>query len=210
MDKKKSFILYLDTIEQFEMLTDEQAGVLIKALLRYCDTGERLKTEDGMLVMAFSFLSSQIDRDSEKWDNIRQKRRDAINKRWKKESKDSELEDTNEYKSIQKIQKNTNDTVNVNVNDSVNDNVNDNVNVSVNGSVINNAPSPSSPNLENLIYDYGRENVDKYVQRVRSWYKDKGKSPSDLEGTVRKWLEQDGIEKIDHSIDKYNCIINKF
>ena len=126
MDNKKSFILYLDTIEQFEMLTDEQAGVLIKALLRYCDTGERLETEDGMLVMAFSFLSSQIDRDSEKWDNIRQKRRDAINKRWKKESKDSESEDTNEYKSIQKIQKNTNDTVNVN--DSVNDNENDNVN----------------------------------------------------------------------------------
>lgn len=208
MDNKKSFILYLDTIEQFEMLTDEQAGVLIKSLLRYCDTGERLKTEDGMLVMAFSFLSSQIDRDSEKWDNIRQKRRDAINKRWKKESKDSESEDTNEYKSIQKIQKNTNDTVNVN--DSVNDSVNDNVNVSVNGSVINNAPSPSSPNLEQLIYDYGQENVDNYIQRVRSWYKDKGKSPSDLEGTVCKWLEQDGVEKIDHSIDKYNCIINKF
>ena len=70
------------------------------------------------------------------------------------------------------------------------------------------ASSPSA--LEKLIYDYGQENVDKYVQRVRSWYADKGKSPSDLEGTVRKWLEQDGVEKIDHSIDKYNCIINKF
>lgn len=71
--------------------------------------------------------------------------------------------------------------------------------------------SASSPsNLEKLIYDYGQENVDKYVQRVRSWYADKGKSPSDLEGTVRKWLEQDCVEKIDHSIDKYNCIINKF
>ena len=70
------------------------------------------------------------------------------------------------------------------------------------------ASSPSA--LEKLIYDYGQENVDKYVQRVRSWYKDKGKSPSDLEGTVRKWLEQDGVKKIDHSIDKYNCIINKF
>lgn len=71
--------------------------------------------------------------------------------------------------------------------------------------------SASTPsNLENLIYDYGQENVDNYIQRVRSWYADKGKAPSDLEGTVRKWLEQDGIKKIDHSIDKYNCIINKF
>ena len=70
------------------------------------------------------------------------------------------------------------------------------------------ALTPSA--LEKLIYDYGQENVDKYVQRVRCWYAEKGKSPSDLEGTVRKWLEQDGVPLIDHSIDKYKVVINKF
>lgn len=72
---------------------------------------------------------------------------------------------------------------------------------------VGSAPSPS---LQQLVYDYGQEAVDKYVQRVRCWYAEKGKSPSDLEGTVRKWLEQDGVPLVDHSIDKYKCVINKF
>lgn len=35
MADRKSIIFYLDTLEQWEMLANEQAGVLIKALLRY-------------------------------------------------------------------------------------------------------------------------------------------------------------------------------
>jgi len=71
------------------------------------------------------------------------------------------------------------------------------------------ALSPS-PNLNKLVYDYGQDNVDKYVQRVRSWYSEKGKPLTDLEGTVRKWLEQDNVELVDHSFDKYKEFINKF
>ena len=70
-------------------------------------------------------------------------------------------------------------------------------------------PSPS-PSLDQLIYDYGKENTDKYVQKVRKWYADKGKPISDLEDTVRKWMEQDGIEKVDHSMDKYKVLMNRF
>ena len=71
------------------------------------------------------------------------------------------------------------------------------------------APTPS-PSLDQLIYDYGKENTDKYVQKVRKWYADKGKPISDLEDTVRKWMEQDGIEKVDHSMDKYKALMNRF
>lgn len=72
-------------------------------------------------------------------------------------------------------------------------------------------PSPPSISARaQLIYDYGQEAVDRYVKRVQNWYADKGKPVTDLEGTVRKWLEQDGVQKIDHSIDKYKVVINKF
>lgn len=71
------------------------------------------------------------------------------------------------------------------------------------------AASPS-PDLEKLVYDYGQEPVDKYVGKVRDWFAKKGKSVDDLYGTVRKWLEQDGIEKADHSMDKYMVVMNKF
>ena len=67
-----------------------------------------------------------------------------------------------------------------------------------------------SPDLNKLVYDYGQDNVDKYVQRVRIWYSEKGKPLTDLEGTVRKWLEQDNVELVDHSFDKYKAFINKF
>lgn len=122
MNDKKSIMLYLDAIEQWDMLSDVQAGQLIKALLRYGRTGEQIETSDGALKMAFSFMTAQIDRDNAKWEQTREKRREAINKRW------SNTKNTNEYNSIQKIQMNTNDTVTDTVTDTVKVTVTDTVN----------------------------------------------------------------------------------
>ena len=72
------------------------------------------------------------------------------------------------------------------------------------------APSRASSSHEALVYDYGSENVDRYTERVRSWYSEKGMPLPDLDATVRKWLEKDGIPKTDHSIDKYKFVINRF
>ena len=72
------------------------------------------------------------------------------------------------------------------------------------------APSHIPTAHDALVYDYGSENVERYTERVRSWYAEKGKSLPDLDATVRKWLEQDGVPKIDHSIDKYKFVINRF
>ena len=96
MSEQKCIMLYHDTIEQWEMLSNEQAGRLIKALLRYGKSGERINSDDEAVTMAFSFISSQIDRDNQKWEKTCEKRREAINKRW-----------STKYNSIQK---NTNDT----------------------------------------------------------------------------------------------------
>ena len=83
---KSSFLIYLDYQEQFELLTDEQAGQLIKAIIKYEKTGEIAKL-DGMTKMAFSFIKQQLDRDNEKWKEEKQKRSEAGKKgmanRWK-------------------------------------------------------------------------------------------------------------------------------
>ena len=71
---KKSFMLYLDSFEQWNILSDEQAGILIKAIFRFAETGEMIETDDGMVKMAFSFISSQIKRDTEKWLEVSGKR----------------------------------------------------------------------------------------------------------------------------------------
>lgn len=70
--------------------------------------------------------------------------------------------------------------------------------------------SDSPTPLERLIYDYGKENAEKYIGRVRSWYAEKGRKLTDAVGTARKWMENDGVQTVDHDIEKYNAVINKF
>lgn len=85
---KNSFLIYLDYQEQFELLTDEQAGQLIKAIIKYEKTGE-ITELDGMTKMAFSFIKTQLDRDREKYNKRCEKNRENAKKggRPKKEEK---------------------------------------------------------------------------------------------------------------------------
>ena len=69
---------------------------------------------------------------------------------------------------------------------------------------------PSPAQLEQLIYDYGKDEVERYTAKVRGWYADKGIALPDPYGKVREWLEKDNVEKTDHSLDKYRELINKF
>ena len=84
MSEQKCIILYHDALEQWDMLSDEQAGILIKALLRYGQSGERIKSNDEALIMAFSFISSQIDRDHKKWETACEKRSKYMKERWER------------------------------------------------------------------------------------------------------------------------------
>ena len=51
MTKKdiKSIILYLDSAEAIEYLTNEQTGILFKAVFRYTRTGQKLESSDTAL-----------------------------------------------------------------------------------------------------------------------------------------------------------------
>ena len=109
MASAKSFMLYFDNREQFEMMSDAQAGELIKALFAFAETGEAPELSDGMVKIAFSFISSQISRDTEKYENICKKRAESVKKRWDK----SNSKDTNETKDSSECKSticNTNDT----------------------------------------------------------------------------------------------------
>ena len=68
MKEIKSIILYLDSLVAIEHLTDEQAGILIKAVLRYAKDGQQLETSDTALIALFSILCAQIDRDHKKYE----------------------------------------------------------------------------------------------------------------------------------------------
>jgi hypothetical protein len=68
MDKEKvSFLMYLDYEEHFKLMTDEQLGQLLRAIMEYEKT-RQVPQLDGMVKMAFSFIKAQLDRDREKYE----------------------------------------------------------------------------------------------------------------------------------------------
>lgn len=73
---KESFVLYVKYLDNIEMLSMEQRGILITALMSYV-TGKDIPDMDGMTAMAYSFIKSQVDRDLEKYEETCRKRSEA-------------------------------------------------------------------------------------------------------------------------------------
>jgi len=65
---RKAFLTYLDWRQHVDLLTDEDAGRLWKAIFDYQESGCLPEfsgsPQQGMLQMAFSFIRAQLDRDS--------------------------------------------------------------------------------------------------------------------------------------------------
>ena len=68
MKQKSSFLIYHEYREPLKLLTDEQRGQLLMALIDYSESGV-VPELDGISMMAFSFIQSQMDRDSKKYEN---------------------------------------------------------------------------------------------------------------------------------------------
>lgn len=67
---KKSFILYQDQKDMFDILTDDQAGKLIKNIFDYASTFDVPKIKDPVINMAFTSIKGTLDRDQEKYKKI--------------------------------------------------------------------------------------------------------------------------------------------
>ena len=107
---KNSFIVYYQYAEHFELLTDEELGRLIRAMLLY-DKDGTLPQFEGVLKMAFSFIKTQLDIDKNKFNTICERNRKNIQKRWKNKNTTGKSG----------IPKNTKNTDNDNDNDNDND-----------------------------------------------------------------------------------------
>lgn len=68
MEKRKSFIVYLEYRQHLELLSDAERGQLFTAMLDFAETGTT-PTLDGMPRMAFSFIKAQMERDTEKYNS---------------------------------------------------------------------------------------------------------------------------------------------
>ena len=115
---KESFILYLEHQAVFEMLTDEQAGQLIKNIFEYEKTGQVPKMEQ-MLNVAFVPIKQDLDKNRAKYEKVVERNKKNIEKRWQNKLPDN-TKNTTGKNGIPNDTKNT-DNDNENDNDYDND-----------------------------------------------------------------------------------------
>lgn len=221
--EKKSVILYLNAIEQWNMLSDDQAGVLIKALLRYSKTGDRLETSDGALAMAFSFMAAQIDRDSDKYNQKCEKNRQIALEREEKRRAEREQYNTNVHERTQKTTKSTETETETGTETETET-----------GTIINNNKSSCNseciethsrskkfviPSLEQVKAYCEERNNRVNAERFYSYYQSNGwkvgKNPmKDWKAAVRNWesngYKNDAAPESDPQLKAYENVIGKF
>ena len=99
--EKDSFILHDDQFECFSLLSMEQRGLLITAIFEFRRTGTTTQDLSEAAYMAYYLITRQLDRDSQRYERICEKRRKAVESRYSQQA-------TNENKCSNELQMNTN------------------------------------------------------------------------------------------------------
>lgn len=106
---KKSFVLYVDSKETWDELTDEQAGKLIKHVYKYVND-ESPEMNDPLLRIAFLPIKQQLKRDLKRWESKQKQRSEAGKRSAEVRSTKSTTVKSRSTKSTVSV----NDSVNVN------------------------------------------------------------------------------------------------
>ena len=81
MAELKYITLFLDRQKEFNMLSDEQAGKLIKGIFEYSSTGKELNSDDLTVNVLFSVIKAQLDDAANKYDEKCRKNKEIANNR---------------------------------------------------------------------------------------------------------------------------------
>ena len=124
--KKETFLFYADWLNVIRDLPSEVQLEVYQAIAEYAIYGNLIELKP-LAKVAFGFVKQTIDRDTQKYISISEKRSEA-GKRGGRPLKDNELEESNEKQKKQLLSeksKKSNCPLNDNDNDNVNDNDND-------------------------------------------------------------------------------------
>ena len=130
---KNSFILYTEDIDNLaEELSEEAIGRLIIAINKYVKTQELPDFKfDPIMSMAFKFIKNKLDKDLNKWEQIKQARSEAGKKggapKGNSNAKKKSIDNYEEKQTKQANQTKQAEYVTVTVTDNVNNNINNNI-----------------------------------------------------------------------------------
>lgn len=210
MANKNSFVLQTRLNAVVAKLSDKQAGVLFKSILNYAANGAVANFEDSAVDIVFEVVRQDIDYTSAKYEDVCQKRKEAIKKRWAEKQKNTK--NTNVYKCIQ------NDTKaykRIHNDDDVDNDVD--VNTSLKASDNINPPNIAplkggkftKPTVEQVASYCNERNNGINAQQFVDFYASKGwkvgNTPmKDWQAAVRNWERRDKQERIEHVGTDYN------
>lgn len=79
---KHAMLIHHDFERMFDMLTDEECGKLLKAVLRYDKYGEDTFFEDRSLRLCYVRIIDCLDKNRTKYEETCRKREESAKKRW--------------------------------------------------------------------------------------------------------------------------------
>jgi hypothetical protein len=187
-ENKKSFVLYSDNKSIIDLLSNEQAGLLLKTLFKYVN--DENPEIDQSIAIVFEVIKLQLKRDLIKWEHTKESRSIAgkASAEAKRLAKLKEQKLTNSTNVDFVEQSSTKSTVSVNV--SVSDSVSDNVINEEN----NNTASPFSFFNSLIAYGFDKKLVSDWI-KVR-----KTKKATNTETSFKSFINE---------IEKRNCNLNQ-
>lgn len=171
---KKSFILYTDLYTSIKDLKLDEKGKMLDAIFNYAINKKEIKLTP-ILEMAFSFIKNQLDRDNEKWCEIREKRKQAGSKGGK--MRVANQANATFAKQIKQDQ----------ANQAVNVNVNANVNVISNREKFKNYLKEIKNDPE-----FSDKNISLELKKFMDYLLANGKKYKDYSAAFRNWLRRSG------------------
>lgn len=204
---KNSFILYMDYKEDFDVLNNEQKGMLISAIFEYQERGTT-SISDPVVNMAFLHIRRQLDKDNEKYEDTKAKRSEAgkkaMSSRWNitevtaKDNKTDFITNDNKNNFVINENNKNNKAISEITKITDNDNVNDNANViNKKESIEKKATSRFSPPSVEQVKEYCKErgnnvDADTFVDFYASKGWKVGNNPmKDWKAAVRTWERRD-------------------
>lgn len=193
MIDKKSFILHIDSLIILDKMSNEQAGILLKAIYEYQVSGE-IPTLDFAMDMAFTPFLNQFIRDDEKYNGFKAKQVENGKKGGRPKKAEVNLETQTNPKNpslYSETQKSLNKSININ------DSISKNKNESKNKSVSKNQPHLFSESefsdftkFESAFTgtDYEVADLRLYFELVKNWSESKGAKKLDWIATARNFM----------------------
>ena len=177
VEEKISFVLYSSYEEQLNLLSNEQAGELMKAIFVYARTGEK-QCQDPMVTMMLGFISYQMDIDARKYAESKERRREAASRAGKISAEKRAM------KKAEELQQNATNVIecqriqHVYVDDDVDVNVDVNVDVDADVDVLDNKTGRRRQEEEDacareectVMNNFVDKSVDNYVDKITRSY----------------------------------------